>query len=208
MRSATSQIEVIRGPSSSLYGNASGGVISVVSEGSGAEPFAQARLMSGSYGFQKLQFKTGGKTDRLDYLVSLSESELEGYRAQSAAENKQLTGRFDLDLGNDRDLLTVVNFTDQPVSDDAGGITAAANLISPDLREVWDGMNAGMDISEAQTRVNKQRHILEKYPPFPPTLKALLHRLHGFPKWSVKPPLESISSELEEKAFQELQAVA
>jgi iron complex outermembrane receptor protein len=128
---ATSQIEVIRGPSSSLYGNASGGVISVVSEGSGAEPFAQARLMSGSYGFQKLQFKTGGRTDRLDYLVSLSESELEGYRAQSAAENKQLTGRFDLDLGNDRDLLTVVNFTDQPVSDDAGGITAAMAAATP-----------------------------------------------------------------------------
>ncbi len=30
---ATSQIEVIRGPSSSLYGNASGGVISLISEG-------------------------------------------------------------------------------------------------------------------------------------------------------------------------------
>ena len=30
---ATSQIEVIRGPSSSLYGNASGGVISLTSEG-------------------------------------------------------------------------------------------------------------------------------------------------------------------------------
>ena len=32
---ATSQIEVIRGPSSSLYGNASGGVISLTSEGGG-----------------------------------------------------------------------------------------------------------------------------------------------------------------------------
>jgi iron complex outermembrane receptor protein len=149
---ATSQIEVIRGPSSSLYGNASGGVISVVSEGSGAEPFAQARLMSGSYGFQKLQFKTGGKTDRLDYLVSLSESELEGYRAQSAAENKQLTGRFDLDLGNDRDLLTVVNFTDQPVSDDAGGITAAMAAATP--RAAFPA-NVQFDAGEAleQTRL-------------------------------------------------------
>ena len=33
---ATSQIEVIRGPSSSLYGNASGGVISLTSEGGGS----------------------------------------------------------------------------------------------------------------------------------------------------------------------------
>ena len=38
---ATSQIEVIRGPSSSLYGNASGGVISVISESGSEEPFAR-----------------------------------------------------------------------------------------------------------------------------------------------------------------------
>ena len=85
----------------------------------------------------------------------------------------------------------------------AGCITAPANLISPDLREVWDSMNEGKDVSEAQERVDKQRHILEKYPSFPPLLKALLHRLHGLPRWSVKPPLESISPELEEQVLQE-----
>lgn len=78
----------------------------------------------------------------------------------------------------------------------AGCITAPANLISPDLREVWDAMKEDRDASEAQTRVTKQRHILEKYPPFPPTLKALMHRMHEFPKWSVKPPLEELSDEL------------
>ena len=87
----------------------------------------------------------------------------------------------------------------------AGCITAPANLISPDLREVWKLMREGKDVSEAQERVNKQRHILEKYPSFPPTLKALLHRLHGLPRWSVKPPLESISSEMEEQAVQEFE---
>jgi 4-hydroxy-tetrahydrodipicolinate synthase len=85
----------------------------------------------------------------------------------------------------------------------AGCITAPANLISPDLREVWELMSEGKDVSEAQERVNKQRYILEKYPPFPPTLKALLHRLHGLPRWSVKPPLESIALEIEEQALQE-----
>jgi len=89
----------------------------------------------------------------------------------------------------------------------AGCITAAANLISLDLREVWNLMNAGKDVSEAQERVSKQRHVLEKYPPFPPTIKALLHRLHGLPRWAVKPPLESISSELEEQALQEFEGL-
>jgi iron complex outermembrane receptor protein len=128
---ATSQIEVIRGPSSSLYGNASGGVVSLTSEGGGADPYAQVRVASGGYGFEKTQFKTGGRTERLDYLVSLSDQELDGYRVQSAYKNKLLTGRFDLDLGNDRSLLTVLNLTDQPVSDDAGGLTPAVAPVNP-----------------------------------------------------------------------------
>lgn len=122
---ATSQIEVIRGPSSSLYGNASGGVISLVSQGGSPDPYAELRVTGGRYGYQKTQFKTGGETERLNYLVNVSDLEIDGYRAQSRAENKQLTGRFDLDLGRERSLLTVLNFTDQPVSDDPGGLTAA-----------------------------------------------------------------------------------
>jgi iron complex outermembrane receptor protein len=61
----------------------------------------------------------------------LSSQELDGYRAQSAYENRLLTGRIDVDLGNDRSLLTVVNFTDQPVSDDPGGLTAAVAPVNP-----------------------------------------------------------------------------
>ena len=56
-------------------------------------------MAAGGYGFEKSQFKFGGETDRLNYLVSLSDQELDGYRAQSAYENKLLTGRFDVDLG-------------------------------------------------------------------------------------------------------------
>ena len=128
---ATSQIEVIRGPSSSLYGNASGGVISLTSEGGRADPYAQVRLTTGRYGYEKTQFKTGGETDRLNYLVSLSDQKMDGYRAQSAYENKLLSGRFDVDLGKDRSLLTLVSFTDQPVSDDPGGVSRALATTTP-----------------------------------------------------------------------------
>jgi iron complex outermembrane recepter protein len=122
---ATSQIEVIRGPSSALYGNASGGVISLTSEGGRDVPEAELRVAAGGYGFEKSQLKFGGETERLNYLVSISDQKLDGYRAQSKYENKLLTGRFDVDLGKDRSLLTVVNYTDQPVSDDPGGLTTA-----------------------------------------------------------------------------------
>jgi iron complex outermembrane receptor protein len=128
---ATSQIEVIRGPSSALYGNASGGVISLTSEGGRDVPQAELRVAAGGYEFAKSQLKFGGETERLDYLISISDQELEGYRAQSTYENKLLSGRFDVDLGRDRSLLTVVSFTDQPVSDDPGGLTAAVAPINP-----------------------------------------------------------------------------
>ena len=89
----------------------------------------------------------------------------------------------------------------------AGCITAPANILSPDLRETWDLLNEGKDSTEAQARVQQQRDILDKYPPFPPTLKALLHRLHGMPRWAVKPPLESISEEMAERVVQEFEAL-
>ena len=86
----------------------------------------------------------------------------------------------------------------------AGCITAPANILSPDLRAVWDLMREGKDTSQAQARVTQQREILDKYPPFPPTLKAMLHRLYGLPRWSVKPPLEDMNDLMAEQLADEL----
>ncbi|HEY8520808.1 MAG TPA: TonB-dependent receptor [Gammaproteobacteria bacterium] len=148
----TSHIEVLRGPSSSLYGNASGGVISVVTERGAEEPFAEVRLSGGKYDFQKVQLKAGGGTDRVGYLVSVSDSTFDGFREHSRAENEQITGRFDIDLGQERELLAVVNYTDQPVSDDPGGITAALAAANP--AAAWPA-NVQFNAGEAleQTRV-------------------------------------------------------
>lgn len=76
-----------------------------------------------------------------------------------------------------------------------GCITAPANLISPDLRRIWDAFHSGEDVSQVQARVGEIRRILEKIPPLPPVLKALLARLHGFPAWPVRPPLEALTSD-------------
>ncbi|HEX7082134.1 MAG TPA: TonB-dependent receptor [Gammaproteobacteria bacterium] len=132
---AVSQIEVVRGPSSSLYGNASGGVISVTTEPPPEEPFAELRLSGGRYDFKKLQLKAGGRGDRVGYLVSLSDSDYGGFRDHSEAENRQLSGRFNVNFEGDRKLLAVVNLTDQPTSDDPGGITA--ELAASDPAAAW-----------------------------------------------------------------------
>jgi 4-hydroxy-tetrahydrodipicolinate synthase len=74
-----------------------------------------------------------------------------------------------------------------------GAITAPANLISPYLREIWELFQEGKDTSETQADVTEQRNILEKYAPLAASMKAMLHKLHNFPEWTVKPPLESMT---------------
>jgi 4-hydroxy-tetrahydrodipicolinate synthase len=86
----------------------------------------------------------------------------------------------------------------------SGCITAPANLFSAELRRIWDAFQAGSPDEAAQERVKQVRARLEKFPPFPPLLKALIARCHGFPRWPVCPPLTPLSLEAEEQALAEL----
>ena len=88
-----------------------------------------------------------------------------------------------------------------------GAITAPANLLSQGLRDIWDQYQEGRDPSETQALVADQRHVLEKFMPFPPSLKALMHKLHGLPHWTVKPPLEEIKENALEGALREFSAI-
>jgi dihydrodipicolinate synthase/N-acetylneuraminate lyase len=87
----------------------------------------------------------------------------------------------------------------------SGCITAPANLISPDLRAVYDAFSQDEDLSETQTSITEQRHVLERYTPFPPVLKALLAKKYDFPRWPVRPPLVDVPDELVEQAAKELE---
>ena len=84
-----------------------------------------------------------------------------------------------------------------------GAITAPANLISDNLRKVWDLMQEDKDPTEIQNKVNEQRHFLEKFAPISPILKGLLHKIHGLPSWSVRLPLESADEKTIEQAAEE-----
>lgn len=116
--------------------------------------------------------------------------------------SQTLGERFGSDLvvlnGND------TLFSDALENQASGCITAMSNLFSPDLRVVWDAYQQGKRAPEAQRRLTAQRAVLSKYPPFAPTIKALIAQLHDFPHWSVRPPLETLSEDQTEKALQEL----
>jgi len=87
----------------------------------------------------------------------------------------------------------------------AGCITAPANLISTGLRAIYDASLHNDDLSETQALVTRQRHVLEKYMPFPPALKAILSQLYDFPNWPVRPPMVEIPGETAAQAAKELQ---
>ena len=103
--------------------------------------------------------------------------------------------------GTDSYLLDALNFDAQ------GAITAPANIISPQMRALWDAYLSGEETAHIQAEITTIREILEKYMPFPPILKALVAELYGFSHWDVRPPLENTPSDLVEKALEEIQKV-
>jgi 4-hydroxy-tetrahydrodipicolinate synthase len=88
----------------------------------------------------------------------------------------------------------------------SGCITAMANVASPVLRQLWDAFQTGQATAEAQLQLNTAREVMERYPPAPPLLKALLTNLYGLPVWSVRPPLEQFPPVLLQEAAKALHA--
>jgi 4-hydroxy-tetrahydrodipicolinate synthase len=124
---------------------------------------------------------------------------------KDSSHDPALAGDLGRNFGQD---LAVFTGTDSYVSvalqnHASGCITAPANLLSPDLRQIFDAFERGEDSPDIQARVTAQRHVLEKYAPFPPVLKALLARLHDFECWPVRPPLVDLPPEVVEQAFSE-----
>lgn len=136
------QVDVLRGASSALYGNASGGVINIASEAAPAKPYLEARTAFGEYGYAKSQVKSAGRSGKLDYLMSASYLELDGYRDQSTMRNNNFNSRFLYRIDDSSDVTLVANLFDSPVSDDPGGISAAAVAENPkqarDLNVLFD----------------------------------------------------------------------
>ncbi len=119
------RIEVIRGPSASLYGTASGGVISVTTEDGPETPFAEAKITAGAYDHQKYQFKTGGQYDKLNYLVNVSHLTMDGYRDHSEVQHSLVNSKFRYDIDDSSDVTLIVNAVNSPTANDPGGVTLA-----------------------------------------------------------------------------------
>ena len=85
------RIEVIRGPSSVLYGNSAGGVISLFTEIDPSRRFAiRPDLQWGSNGYQRQQVRADGHNNSgTSFMGSFTRFKTDGWRDHSAAEIRQ-----------------------------------------------------------------------------------------------------------------------
>jgi iron complex outermembrane receptor protein len=154
------RIEVTRGPSSALYGASSGGVLNLRSESGGEIPYVQARVTVGEDALRKYQLKSAGQTGRLNYMVSLTELDYDGYRDHAKVESTLLNSKFRYDFADGGELNVLVNWVDSPTADDAGGITAAEVKADPTQAQARNlSSNAGESLDQQKIGLVYQREI-------------------------------------------------
>lgn len=129
-------MQVIRGPASALYGAASGGVILIETERGPEIPFVETRGTFGDYGLVQGQVKAGGQVENLNYVVSATTLDFDGYRANNQTENERIHAKFIYDLSKTSSLTALVNIIDYPLQNDPGGLTLGE--VQADPRQARD----------------------------------------------------------------------
>ena len=127
------RIEVLRGPFSSLYGNAAGGVISIETEDGPPTPTFEPALLLGSYGTWREAAKFGGQWGALNGIVDASHFHTEGYRQHSEANRDHVNGKLKYELNPDTSFALVANTLRQPQTQDPLGLDR--NQLQQDPRQ-------------------------------------------------------------------------
>jgi iron complex outermembrane receptor protein len=117
------RIEVLRGPFSSLYGNAAGGVIAVETEDGPRVPTVEGALYGGTYGTWRGATKFGGQFSALNGIGSLSRFHTDGYREHSAATRDLANAKLRYDASDDTSVTLLANAVRQPGTQDPQGLS-------------------------------------------------------------------------------------
>ena len=117
-----SNVEILRGPNANLYGNSSGGVISINTLSNPSEDYYRYSGVFGAYQYQSIQ-KTrifDWKTSNL--IIHYDKRRSNGYRDQSGYKSSILNLKYINDLDEKNKIVWQINYTDSPYAYDSGGL--------------------------------------------------------------------------------------
>ena len=117
------RVEILRGPFSSLYGNASGGVIQLFSAEGDDNTVITGGGAGGDYGTWRGDVGARGKLGEVGYNVGYTHFKTDGFRDHSEAERDTITTRFDIPVSASGKLTVVGNYFDSPDTQDPQGLT-------------------------------------------------------------------------------------
>jgi iron complex outermembrane recepter protein len=153
--SSARQVEVLRGPFSALYGNASGGVILVDTETGGKDTLWTSQLAAGSSDSYRLGQKISGSAGLMNYVVSASHFSTEGWRDRSEARKNQFNAKLGFRISADTQATFVANAVRMPDAQDPQGVTRAglatpravpASVIAFDTRKSTSQNQLGINL--------------------------------------------------------------
>ena len=159
------RIEVLRGSASALYGNASGGVISIWTKPHDvAHVNEEARFVTGRFdqrsgrSWNKWQTTTSMRIGGGSALLTVSRLDYQGERDHSAADSRVLNARVQLRMGSRWSLAVVTEVGDNPRADNPGSLTLAELRANRDTVPLLNrNRNAGKDVTQFQTGATLHR---------------------------------------------------
>lgn len=120
------RVEVLRGASSALYGNAAGGVISFTSLPTAPDPVgASARYEAGSFGLTKGQVRLSGRSGAVSGAASFSRTTWDGFRQNSRFEGSSFNAALDWAASGSTSVSVRYGAGDQPEAQNPGALNAA-----------------------------------------------------------------------------------